>query len=113
MQQVGGGGYTVGADTDVVALNGVLLSAVIKLDTVAVEANYVPRPGDGAADGVKVAAGDLDAEEVVALGRARGGGNFGAIADAALAIGPHADEVALDGVAGRGRGQRANDMDPD
>src|SRR5262245_12322260 len=111
MQQVGGCSDAVGADSCKVALNDVLLRAVIKFDAIAVEANHITRPGDGAADRIVVAAADLDAEEIVAFRCAWGGRNFGAIADAAYAVGAHTDEVALDGVARRRSGQRTNDMD--
>src|SRR5262249_46381480 len=100
-----------GADAGEVALDDVLLAAVVYLDAGAVEADDVAGPGHGPADGVGVAARDLDAEEVVALRRARGRGRLGAVADAALAVGGDADEVVLDQVARRRRGQRADDVD--
>src|SRR5207253_2960044 len=92
------------------ALDDVLLSAIIHLDAGAVQANDVARSRCGAADGVEVATADLNAEQVVALRRARSGGRFGAIPDAALAIGGDADEVVLDEVPRRGRGERPDDV---
>src|SRR5205085_4454836 len=74
VQQVARRGDAVGADAGEVALDDVLLPAVVHLDAGAGEADHVARPGRGAADGVEVTAADLDAEQVVALRRARGGG---------------------------------------
>src|SRR5262249_27808164 len=84
VQQVAARGDAVGAAAGEVALDDVLLAAVVYLDAGAVEADDVAGPGHGPADGVGVAARDLDAEEVVALRRARGRGRLGAVADAAL-----------------------------
>src|SRR5205814_2828331 len=70
----------------------------------------VTGPGHRAADGVVVAAGNLDAEEVVALGSARGRGRLGPVAHAALAVGGDADEVVLDKVPRRRRGERPDDV---
>src|SRR5207248_5085255 len=53
VQQVARRGDAVRADAGEVALNDVLLSAVIHLDAGAVEADHVAGPGRGAADGVE------------------------------------------------------------
>src|SRR4051794_35969890 len=112
MQEVAGRRDAVGADAGEVALDDVLLAAVVDFDAGAVEPDDVARPGEVAADDVVVAAGDLDAEEVVALCGAESGGGLGAVADGADAVGGDADEVALDGIAARRVGEAADDVDP-
>src|SRR5262249_38524093 len=110
VQQVAHRGGAIGADAGEVALDDVALAAVVDLDAGAVEADDVAGPGHRAADGVVVAAGDLDAEQVVALGLAGGGGWLGAVAHAALAVGGDTDEVVLNDVPRGWRGQRADDV---
>src|SRR5262249_29826661 len=87
VQQIAYRGDAVDADAGDVALDDVALTAVVRLDAGAVKADDIASPGHRAADGVAVAAGDLDAEQVVALGRARGGGRLRAVAHAAHAVG--------------------------
>src|SRR5262249_27615696 len=111
VQQVGGRGGAIGADAGEVALDDVALAAVVDLDAGAIEADHVADPGDRAADGVVVAAGDLDAEQVVALGRARRWSRLGAVAHAAHAVGGDTDEVTLNEIVRGRRGQRADDVD--
>src|SRR5262249_9545070 len=71
----------------------------------------VARVGRGAPHGVVVAAGNLDAEQVVALGRTGRGGRFGAVSDAARAVRRDTDEVVLDGVPRRRAGGGADGVD--
>src|SRR5207302_2619032 len=92
----------------------VALPAVVDLNAGAVEADDVASPRHGAADGVVVAAGDLDTEQEVAGIRTEGAGvRDGGRADAHAtdAVGGDADEVALDKVPRRRRGERALDVD--
>src|SRR5262249_38853562 len=110
VQVVADRGDAVGADAGEVALDDVVLAAVIDLDAGGVEADDVGGRGGGAADRVGVAAGDLDAEDEVAGGSA-GGAADGLDAHRASAGRVDADEVALDQVAGGGRHGAADDVD--
>src|SRR5262249_50903856 len=110
VQQVADRGGAVGTDAGEVALDDVALAAVIHFDASAVEAHAVTGAAGGAADGVVVAAGNLDAEEAVALGRT-GSRWAGPVADRAGAGGIDAGEVAFDEVVGSRGGQGADDMD--
>src|SRR6185437_14320507 len=65
MQKVADRCDAIGADAGEVALDDVLLSAVIDFNACTVQPDDVARPGGGAADGVEIAAGNFDAEQVI------------------------------------------------